>query len=140
MPHFLIIYILEIIVFLILMVIFKFIFEKVKGRTYRVLNPKEYLPEEEIHTLRQIFYLIMMALFFINILYTVIFINSDITYFVIFDIILSLYLASNLDKSSIKNKILLLLLIPYGSLTFILFGNSLVGIMDIIHVPVFSIL
>ena len=130
-------YIIEIILFVLLVVVFSFIKDNLKKQSYRVLNPQEYFPQEEIHSLRQIFYLIMMGLFFINILYSLIFIESDIIYFVIFDIILSLYLAVNLDKSSLKNNILILLLIPYGSLTFLLFGNSLVGLMDIIHVPVF---
>lgn len=76
-----------------------------------------------------------MGLFFINILYTLL--NADIIYLVIYDIILSLYLAVTLDKSTFKNKILLILVIPYGSLKFILFGHSLIGLMDIIHVPVF---
>lgn len=130
-------FVFEIIVFLILMLIFKYILEKIKENSFRVLNPKEYFPDEEIHSLRQIFYLIMMGLFFINILYSVVYIESDIIYMAIYDIILSLYLAIRLDKSTLKNKIIILLLIPYGSLTFILFGSSLVGIMDMIHVPVF---
>ncbi|WP_405270912.1 hypothetical protein [Methanobrevibacter sp.] len=129
--------ILEIIVFLVLMAIFKFIADKIKNNPHKILNLKEYFPEEEIHSLKQVFYLIMMGLFFINILYVFIIVESDIIYFVIFDIALSLYLAIKLDKSSLKNKILLLLLIPYGSLTYILFGNSLVGVLDLIHVPVF---
>lgn len=130
-------YIIEIIIFGLLVVFFSFIKDNLKKQSFRVLNPQEYFPQEEIHSLRQIFFLIMMGLFFINILYSLIFIENDIIYFVIFDILLSLYLAVNLDKSSLKNKIILLLLIPYGSLTFLLFGNSLVGLMDIIHVPVF---
>ena len=130
-------YILEIIIFLILMIIFNFIINKIKGKSYKLLNPREYFPEDEIHSLKQIFFLIMMGLFFINVLYSIVFIETDLIHFVIFDIILSLYLAIKLDKSSMKNKILLILLIPYGSLTYLLFGSSLVGIVDIIHIPVF---
>ena len=130
-------YLVEIIVFILLVVIFSFISDKLKKSSHKILNPQEYFPQEEIHSLKQIFFLIMMGLFFINILYSLIFIESDLITFVIFDIIISLYLAVTLDKTSLKNKILILLLIPYGSLTFLLFGNSLVGIMDIIHVPVF---
>lgn len=129
--------IIEIIVFLALMVMCTFIINRFKGRSHRLLNPKEYFPEEEIHSLRQIFYLIMMGLFFVNILYSLVFVEGDLISFVIFDILLSLYLAINLDKSSLKNKILLLLLVPYGALTYVLFNNSLVGLLDIIHVPVF---
>ena len=130
-------YIVEIIFFLILMVIFRFIFNKLENSSNKFLNPKEYFPEEEIHSLKQIFFLIMMGLSFINILYSLVFIETDLPFFVIFDILLSLYLAIKLDKNSWKNRIILLLLIPYGSLTYLIFGTSLVGIVDMIHIPVF---
>lgn len=133
----LVMYILEIIVFLILIVVFGFIFKKINVSAIRIFNLKEYFPDEEIHTLKQISLLIMMGLCFVNILYSIVFLGSDIIYFVAFDIILSLYLAIKLDKSSLKNKIILILLVPYGSLTFLLFGNSLVGVMDLIHVPIY---
>ena len=130
-------FIAEIIVFLILMVVFSFILNKIHNSPHKLLNPKEYFPEEEVHSLRQIFYLIMMGLFFINILYKLVFIQGDDLYLSIFDIFISLYVASRLDLSSLKNKILVLLLIPYGSLTFIIFGHNLAGLLDLIHVPVF---
>lgn len=126
----------EILIFIVLIVIFRFGLSKMKKSSSRFLNPKEYLPEEEIHSLRQIFYLMMMALIFVDILYAVVFLYEDIIYFVIFDIVLSLYIATKLDESSLKNKILILLLVPYGSLTYLIFGNSLVGLLDLIQVPV----
>lgn len=127
----------EILVFIIMMFISGFVFNKIKNSSHFLLNPREYFPEEEVHSLRQIFFLIMMGLFFINLLYSFVFIKGDIIYLAIFDILLSLYVAASLDKSSLKNKILLILLVPYGSLTFIIFGNSLVGFIDLIHIPVF---
>ena len=130
-------YILEIFVFIILMFIFKFIFKKITVKTPRILNPREYFPDEEIHSLRQISLLIMMSLFFINILYAIVFWNSDIIYLSIFDILISLYLASTLDLSSMKNKILLILLIPYGSLTYIIFGKSIFGLVSLMHIPIY---
>ncbi|WP_156064705.1 hypothetical protein [Methanobrevibacter sp. YE315] len=129
-------FILEIIVFIVLMVISEFIFNRIRNKPYKIFNPKEYFPEEEIHSLRQIFYLIIMGLLFIDILYALVYIGDDLIYFVIFDIFISLCIAIKLDKSSLKNKILLILLIPYGSLNFIIFGDSLVGILDLIHIPV----
>ena len=129
--------ILEIIVFLVLVFIIEVIYKKFGNNSSRLLKIQEYFPDEEIHSLKQVFYLIMMALFFVNILYSLVFVESDLIYFVIFDIAISLYLAVTLDKRISKNKILLILLIPYGSLTFMLFGNSLAGLLDIIHVPVF---
>ena len=68
----------------------------------------EILPEDEIHTLKQVFYLILMSLAFIDILYALIS-SEGLIYFVIFDIALSLFLEITLDKSSLKGKIILLL-------------------------------
>ena len=127
----------EVIVFLALMAVLDFCRNKLKSGSWRILTPSEYFPEEELHSLRQIFFLIMMGFFFVNILYSLIFYDGDLISFTIFDLIISLYLAVELDKSTLRNKILLLLLVPYGSLTFLLFGNTLVGLMDLIHIPVF---
>ena len=96
-----------------------------------------FLPEDEVHTLKQVFYLIMMALCVVNIFYSLTGAEKDLYYFVIFDIALSLYFAITLDMSSSKNKVLWLLLVPYGSLAYSLFGLSLVILVDIIHMLVF---
>ena len=130
-------FIVEIVVFMILMVITSFTMDKIRKSENRIFNPQEYFPEEEIHSLRQIYYLIMMGLCFVNIFYTLVFIKTDLIHLVCFDIILSLYVATRLDKDSLKNKILVVLLIPFGSLTYLLFGNTLIGVLDLIHVPVF---
>ena len=130
-------YFVEIAVFLVLMVIGSFLLKKIIKSRNKVFNPREYFPEEEIHSLRQVFYLIMMAACFINILYSLVFVSTDVIYLVIFDIFLSLFVAIRLDSSTLKNKILILLLVPYGSLTYLLFGNTLVGLLDFLHVPIF---
>ena len=130
-------FILEIIVFLVLMIIFRFIFNKLENSNYKLLNPKEYLPEEELHSLRQMSFLIMMGLLFISVLYNLVYIGKDLLSFVIFDIVISLYVATKLDKRTWKNRILFILLIPYGSLTYFLFGKSLVGYVALLHIPVF---
>lgn len=57
--------------------------------------------------------------------------------FPIFDIALSLYFAVKLDKSTTKNWILWLLLVPYGSLCFLLFSHHLIIYFQYIHVIVF---
>ena len=129
--------ILVLIVYLVLILVINFIYKNIDFKSYKLLNPQEYFPDEEIHTLRQIFYLIMMGLFFINILYLLMTIGTDVYYLSLFDIVLSLYVAVTLDKTSLKNKILAILLIPLGSLTYIIFGNTLVGLLDFIHVPVY---
>ena len=130
-------YFVEIAVFMVLMVIASFLLKKIMKSRNKIFNPREYFPEEEIHSLRQVFYLIMMGLCFINILYSLVFVSTDVIYLVIFDILLSLFVAIRLDSSTLKNKILILLLVPYGSLTYLLFGNTLVGLLDFLHVPIF---
>ena len=124
-------------IFLVLSLIGDFIRGKLKGK---IVNVNELLPEDEVHTLRQVFYLILMALCIVNIFYHLAGAEKDIYYLVIFDILLSLYFAITLDKSSVKNKIALMLLIPYGSLYFSFFNGNLmevtsfVFILDIIHI------
>ena len=129
--------ILEIIVFVILMVVFKYVLNHLKNSSHRLLNPREYFPQEELHSLIQISYLIMMGLSFVNILYKIVFLMGDLYSFAVFDIVLSLYLATKLDKSSLKNKIIIFLLIPFGSLTFLIFNQTLFGLLDWIHIPIF---
>ncbi len=126
----------EIIIFLILVGIGTFVYKKVMSGSNELSNLGEVLPEDEIHTLKQVFYLTLMALAFIDILYALI--SSDgLIYFVIFDIALSLFLAITLDKSSLKGKIILLLLVPFDSINFLLFGSLLLSYIDVIHVLVF---
>lgn len=125
-------------VFLILTLVGEFIYKLLKNRYFNSINLKDYLPEDEIHSLKQIFYLIMMALCVVNIFYTIVGEGMVFLYsFVIFDIALSLYFAITMDKSSLKNKIIWMILIPYGSLSLLLFHNDLVIYLHVIHVLVF---
>ena len=73
MEVFLIIYefVIAILIFGLLVVAGKFIYKKLKDSKSRVLNPLEYFPEEEVQTLRQVFYLVMMLIFFVFILYMI---------------------------------------------------------------------
>lgn len=127
----------ELIIFIVLTGVGVFILDKIRNSDNRYLNPQEFLPEDEIHTLRQVFYLILMSLCFVTVLYTLISTKSDIPYLSFFDICLSLYIAITLDKSSLKNKILLIIIVPFGSMSYFFFGYTLVGLVDFIHVPVF---
>lgn len=129
--------IVEIIIFTILTLIGGVVSKKLKSSSNRFLNPHEFLPDDEIHTLKQMFYLIMMALSFVIVIYTLTFVVEDVFYIVLFDIFLSLFIAVTLDKTSIKGKILFLLLIPFGSLTYLVFGFTLISLLDSIHIFIF---
>lgn len=127
-----------IVIFLILTVLGQFIHTKLKNRYGKSIDMNKLLPEEEVHTLKQVFYLILMALCIVNIFYSITGSELDVVYFIIFDVALSLYFAILLDKSSIKNKIIWLLLVPYGSLFYLLFNvHFLVLFADVIHVLIF---
>ena len=52
-----------------------------KNRHNRLLNATEYLPKEETQTLKQVFYLIIITLCFVDILYSIVFWASDDFYF-----------------------------------------------------------
>lgn len=125
-----------IVIFLVLTVLGTLIYRKLRNSSNRFLNPKEFLPEEEVHTLMQTGYLILMALCFVNLLYSIIGINS-LFYFAVFDIALSLFIAITFGENSRKNKILWFIIVPYGSLSYLLFGESVVMLIDFIHIPIF---
>lgn len=130
-------YVYEIAIFLLLSVIFGFIYNKLKNNPNRILKADEYFPEDELHSLRQGYFLIMMALCFVNILYSfIVYGYTNIFFLAIFDIGLSIYLAIILDKRSWKGIILLFLLVPYGSIAFFL-NNDIMGVMELFHIPVF---
>lgn len=129
--------VIEIIIFLALTLIGMFIVNIVSDSNSRVLNLEEYMPKDEIHTLTQIFYLLLMSACFINVMYTLIYINVDTVYFAILDLTLSLYIAVTIDKSTTVRKLMILLLVPYGALSYLLFNNALVGFLDLIHILIF---
>ena len=104
----------EIILFLILTFAAAFIVKRLPKAKNRFFDLNEYFPEEQIHTLTQVFYLAVMTACFVNAMYTLIYLNTDSIYFVLLDITLSLYIAATIDKSTATPKLLLLLLIPYG--------------------------
>ena len=126
-------------IFLVLTLLGGFIYRKLKNRYGNSLNPTDFLPEDEIHTLRQVFYLILLASCVINIFYG--FTAADIgeSYnWAMFDIILSLYFAIKLDNLSKKNILLWALLVPYGSLSYPIFGLNFIIFIDFIHILVFT--
>lgn len=128
--------ILEVIIFLVLVVIGNYLYKKIRIIKDKRLRKGEILPEDEVHTLKQVFYLIIMSLAFVNMLYSLIS-TQGLIYFAIFDIVFSLFLAVMLDKSSVKGKIILLLLVPYDSINYLLFNFTLVRFIDIIHFLIF---
>ena len=113
-------YITEQIIFIILAVVFFFglyfissyIIKYLKrNRHNRLLNATEYLPKEETQTLKQVFYLIIITLCFVDIL-------SDDFYrhFIFYDTLVSLIACLAIKKDTTTEKIIMLFLIPLSSL------------------------
>ena len=96
----------------------------------RLSNPQEYFPSEEVFLLRQVFYLIVILVIIMICLY----LSFDWNEVYLLDIVVSLYLALKMDKDSRKDKVLLFLLIPFGSITGLLFGDSIVVLLDLTHI------
>lgn len=127
-----------IVTFVVLVYVGGFILNKVEStsrfKNSRFANPLEYLPFEEIMSLKQVFYLIMILVFIIISLY-LLFDWKDGLYFISgLDIVISIYLAVKMNKSSFKDKIILFLLIPFGSITGAVFGDTIIVLFDIFHI------
>ena len=106
------------------------------------LNPHEYLPDEQIKTLKQFYYLLLILVLFVTIVNF--FFDNDIIMhnspeFYVFnsviDIICSMYIGINIYDGSKKSKILLVFLIPLASIAFLLFGESVIEYWDFIRIP-----
>lgn len=141
MEVFLIIYefVIAILIFGLLVVAGKFIYKKLKDSKSRVLNPLEYFPEEEVQTLRQVFYLVMMLIFFVFILYIIVVPGNDFMGVAVVQLLVSLYIAFTLDYSSWKNRILFFLIIPYEAIALFVFNESIILLpLSAIHVLVYA--
>ena len=100
----------------------------------RLSNPQEYFPSEEVFILKQVFYLIVILVIIMICLYLTFDWNEGFYFIYLLDIVVSLYLALKMDKDSLKDKVLLFLLIPFGSITGLLFGDNIVALLDLTHI------
>ena len=100
----------------------------------RLTNPQEYFPSEEIFLLKQFFYLMVILVIVMICLYLTFDWDEGFYFVYLLDIFVSLYFALKMGKDSLKDKVLLFLLIPFGSITGILFGDSIVVLLDLTHI------
>ncbi len=116
----------------------EYIVNKVKSspgfKNSKFLNPMEYFPQEKILSLKQLYYLIMILVFIVISLYIIFEWTDGLFAISILDIIISIYLFSNMGWNSLKDKIIFFLLIPIGSMIRILFGHNILIYFNIIHV------
>ena len=119
-------------VYVILVLAVAFVLKKLKNRSIRLLNPSEYFPEEQVKTLRQVYYLVLVFLLVLSI--TNFFFDRGIiltnspefyVYNSLLDVIVSVYIASVLYREGWKkNIILIIFLFPMVSLSYLIFGYS----------------
>ena len=129
----------SILIFSVLFIVGKYIYKRLNNNKNRVLNPLEYFPEEEFQTLKQVFYLIMMLIFFVFIIYILIVKKTDFIGIAFLQIIVSLYVTLTLDYNSWKNKILFFLLIPYEAMGFLVFNESSIFLpIYIVHIIIYA--
>ena len=102
-------------------------------KSFRLFDLREYFPEEEIPTLKQVFYLFMIIVIVINSLYLIFQWNSNSSRLAILDIIISFYICIQMEKKSFKNKIVLFLSLPFSSLFLLLFGVNEYLVWSFIH-------
>ena len=97
-------------------------------RHNRLLNSTEYLPKEETQTLKQVFYLLIITLCFVDIIYSLIFWSSDAfhVHFIFYDIAISLIASLTMKRERRLEKIILISLIPISSLAHTSFEEPLI--------------
>jgi hypothetical protein len=133
------------IIYVILVMLMSFMISQLKKRSNRLLNPSEYFPEEEVKTLKQVYYLILIFLIILSI--TNFFFDNDIflsnnpEFYAlnsILDIIISVYIATVFYQENWKkNIILIIFLFPLASISYLIFGGSYIEIWDFLRIPAF---
>ena len=108
-----------------------------KFRHNRLLNSREYLPEEETQTLKQVFYLIILTICFVDIIYSLIFWATTEFYvhFIFFDIVASLIACLAIKKEGKMEKLIFILLLPLSSFAHMTFDEPaiLILILLVLH-------
>lgn len=140
--HYGMLIIVSIAICLLLFVLMRFIIGKVRTSPIRFLNPTQYLPEEEVQSLKQFYYLLMIMLLFILIVNfffdnNIILSNSPEFYLLhaVLDVLVSIYVASIIYDKSNKNMLLIFFMIPFPSIAYMLFGFSFIEYWDFIRIP-----
>ena len=102
-----------------------------KFRHNRLLNSTEYLPKEETQTLRQVFYLIILTICFVDIIYSMIFWATTEFYmhFIFFDILASLIASLAIKNEGNVEKLIFILLLPISSIAHMTFDEPAILIL-----------
>ena len=130
----------ELIFIVIVFIIFYYVLNKVSDRlnNNKYLDLKSYMPVEEIQTLKQVFYLLIISGCFIFILASFTIVAEDNFFLSLFDFALSTICFLSMKNETLTDKILLFFLIPYGSISFLVLDSyNLLVLLDFIHLIAF---
>lgn len=122
--------------FFIMVLILRYINKKLQNSDRHILKLEEYLPTEEIQTLKQVFYLAMITLFIIDIFYQIASYGNELIYFSILDIVLSLIVLVYIKVDNIKKIVLAIGILPIFSSSYLIYNqfDILEIILCLIHI------
>lgn len=127
-----------VVIFVLLVYMVKYVKNNIHSWSFfknsKFAKPLEYFPSEHLFTLRQIYYWVMILIFILIILYLTFGWVESSTFIYSLDIIISVYLCASRSWDSLKDKIILLLLIPLASITGLVFRNEIFVLLDIFHI------
>ena len=114
--------------------------KKILPKYLHLMDPHEYFPKEEILTLKQVLYLILILgiyLCIINFFFDRFFDVSQDLFLInsLIDIIISIIIVVGFYKGSTKSRIIFIFLMPLTSISAIVFGSTLLGYWDFIRIP-----
>ena len=137
-------YLTQIIVAVGIFIILCFFGEQIKKYLFKhykkLMNPKEFLPKEEIFSLKQVHYLILILFIYlciINFFFDRFFAVSNELFIInsIIDIIVSTYIVVAFYDCSLRSRIASIFLMPLASISSLVFGTTLLGYWDFIRIP-----
>ncbi len=137
-------YLTQIIVSVGIFIILCFIGEQIKKIIFNHSHKAdfdEYLPKEEILTLKQVLYLVLIMFIYISIInffYVRFFeVNSNLLLInSIIDIIVATTVAAIFYDGTTRSRILCILIMPLVSISYLVFGESLLGYWNFIRIPI----
>ena len=139
-------YPIQIIVSVIIFLLLCFLGEQLKklleNHYRKIIKPEEYFPKEEILSFKQVTYLILILfiyIFIISLFYNIYFKVSSKSGLIlincIIDIIISLFLIIFFYDFSNRSRIISVFLMPISSISYIVFGGTLLHYWDFIRIP-----
>ncbi|MBO7210359.1 MAG: hypothetical protein J6V44_05065 [Methanobrevibacter sp.] len=137
-------YLTQIIVAIGIFIILCFFGEQIKKYLFKhykkLMDPKEFLPKEEIFSLKQVHYLILILFIYlciINFFFNRFFEVSNELFLInsLIDIIVSTYIVVAFYDCSTRSRITSIFLMPLASISALVFGSTLLGYWDFIRIP-----